>query len=344
MSLIRTTLLQICFSCALVQAASIARRAPAGVPQFALDYGPLIYLHSGDPYRPSDISSMLANAQPKVNFEPVAGAPNPLTLDNLNALNGLGGESVYLTATKDVATDNQQAWLKGVAPNSAGKTDGAISSAIIVNEKDSTTTDVFYFFFYNYNSAPPVLGITFGDHVGDWEHIMIRFKDGVPSAVWYSQHADGQAFTYSATRKNGKRPIGYSSKGSHANYAVDGKHDHTIPQVNLPANFLLTDDTNAGILWDPLSSAYFVKFDGPSNTFTAYDPDTPVNWLYYNGKWGDKQYPTSHKNQYVILGQPRFADGPSGPLSKDLNRQNVCPGSVKTCWVRPFLTAKKAKT
>lgn len=54
---------------------------------------------------------------------------------------------------------------------------------------------------------------------------MIRFKNGEPQAIWYSQHEYGQAFTYDAVHKIGKRPIGFSAKGSHANYAVSGSHD-----------------------------------------------------------------------------------------------------------------------
>lgn len=57
------------------------------------------------------------------------------------------------------------------------------------------------------------------------EHNMIRFKNGEPQAIWYSQHEYGAAFTYDAVNKIGKRPIGFSAKGSHANYAVSGAHD-----------------------------------------------------------------------------------------------------------------------
>ncbi|KAJ6263872.1 hypothetical protein Dda_0009 [Drechslerella dactyloides] len=342
-SLVRGLLLHICILCAYVESAAIHKRAPPGVPQYALDYAPLVYLHSDDPYRPSDISSMLANTRLEVDYKPVGGVPSPLTLDNLNILNDFGGQSGYLTALNDVSANTQQAWLKGVTPDSNGKINGAVPAAVIVNEKDSVTTDVFYFYFYNFNAAPPVLGLIFGNHVGDWENIMVRFQNGKPSAVWYSQHAEGQAFTYAATRKIGQRPIGYSAKGSHANYAIDGKHDHTIPGVNLPGSFFLTDDTNAGVLWDPLQSAYFYKFDGNSNTFTPYDVTTPVNWLYYQGHWGDKQYPTSNPNQMILFKQPKFADGPGGPIFKELQRSDVCPSNVKPCWIRPFLMPKKAK-
>ena len=57
------------------------------------------------------------------------------------------------------------------------------------------------------------------------EHNMIRFKGGSPTHVWYSQHEYGEAFLYQALPKVGGRPISYSAKGSHANYAFAGKHD-----------------------------------------------------------------------------------------------------------------------
>lgn len=34
---------------------------------------------------------------------------------------------------------------------------------------------------------------------------MIRFSNGQPEAIWYSQHANGEAFTYGAVEKEGKR-------------------------------------------------------------------------------------------------------------------------------------------
>jgi hypothetical protein len=54
------------------------------------------------------------------------------------------------------------------------------------------------------------------------EHNMVRFSNGVPQALWYSQHAGGEAFTYGATEKQGQRPVAYSGQGTHAVYAVPG--------------------------------------------------------------------------------------------------------------------------
>lgn len=172
---------------------------------------------------------------------------------------------------------------------------------------------------------------------------MIRFQDGVPSQVWYSQHGFGEAFTYSCLEKQGLRPVTYSGNGSHANYAVSGPHDHTIPNVNLPGVGLLTDYTDKGTLWDPLSSAYIYSFNANANSYAAYDPSYPTAWLQYLGKWGDEQYPNSDPRQHEIFGigaTAEFAGGPTGPEDKQLNRVEVCPTAKGyVCNVRTQLTS-----
>jgi hypothetical protein len=141
---------------------------------------------------PSDLNTHISHTDPRVNFNTVS-APNPL---DLNSLNQLGGD-VYLTSKDDIT--NNPEWLKGVRPDGNGKTEGT-TAAVIVNDKGEGNVDAFYMFFYTYNWGGEVLGLSslnFGNHVGDWEHVMIRYKDGQPQAVWYSQHANGQAFKYS---------------------------------------------------------------------------------------------------------------------------------------------------
>lgn len=157
---------------------------------------------------------------------------------------------------------------------------------------------------------------------------MIRFQNGVPSQVWYSQHGFGEAFTYDSLEKQGLRPVAYSGNGSHANFATDGPHDHTIPNVNLPNVGILTDFTDQGTLWDPILNAYFYSFDANANSFTAYDASSPTAWLQYVGHWGDERYPDSDPRQDEIFGidaTARYSSGPTGPQDKQLNREEVCP-------------------
>lgn len=200
-------------ACANLALASgvLRNRAPDNIPSFVVQYAPIVYLHTQDPYWPSDISAQLANTEPKVDFQVVNNAPSPLTLDNLANLNDLGGENVYLTSK--TKPDQNPEYLRGVLPNENGKTDGAVSSAIIVNDHGDGTVDAFYFYFYAFDFGGTYVGHNIGNHVGDWEHNMVRFVNETPKAIWYSRHSNGQAFEYETVDKydNGLRVSVYGS-------------------------------------------------------------------------------------------------------------------------------------
>ena len=85
---------------------------------------------------------------------------------------------------------------------------GGRSSApavLVVIDKGHGIVDAFWFFFYCYNLGNKVLNIRFGNHVGDWEHTLVRFKDGRPHAVFFSEHSWGEAYTWDAVEKYGQR-------------------------------------------------------------------------------------------------------------------------------------------
>jgi hypothetical protein len=112
---------------------------------------------------PSDISAQLANTQPQHDFKAVPG-PSPLTLDNLNQLNS--ADTAWLTSKVDITTN--PAWLNGVKPDATGKTNDAVTAAIIVNDHGGGNVDAFYMYFYAYNYGGEVFGENLGNHVGDW--------------------------------------------------------------------------------------------------------------------------------------------------------------------------------
>lgn len=64
--------------------------------------------------------------------------------------------NVWLTSNDDVTTD--PTWIKGTKPNASGKTEGATTAAIIVNDKGNGNVDAFYMYFYAYNYGGEVLG------------------------------------------------------------------------------------------------------------------------------------------------------------------------------------------
>ncbi|EXJ89148.1 hypothetical protein A1O3_02212 [Capronia epimyces CBS 606.96] len=312
---------------------------------------PVAYLHSTEAYFPSDIGSHLAHTRPEDSSGAVLTLPtssSPLTLSNLDELNAFAnsGADVYLTSKEGI--EALPAWFQGTRPSADGTTGAStVASAIVTVAKANDTLDAFYFYFYAYNQGNWVLGsqaLEFGDHVGDWEHTMVRFVHGVPQSVYFSQHSAGQAFAYPAVQKaGGLRPVVYVAKGTHANYAMPGPHDHTIPGLNTQLG-PLTDHTDAGVFWDPLPGALCYDYNIADGSFVPYTnaatatatATPPSAWLNFNGRWGDNQLPDSTKGQLDVFGQRTYVAGPTGPRDKDLARKGVCPDG-HSCVVMPVL-------
>lgn len=76
---------------------------------------------------------------------------------------------------------------------------------LLVMDKGNGVVDAFWFFFYSFNLGNTVVNVRFGNHVGDWEHCLVRFHHGQPKALFFSAHAAGQAYRYEAVEKIGQR-------------------------------------------------------------------------------------------------------------------------------------------
>ncbi|WDK22720.1 vacuolar protein sorting-associated protein 62 [Colletotrichum graminicola] len=198
---------------------------------------PLLWLHSHDRYMPSDLLTHVRHTSPLLDRSPVPDLP-PLDLDNLELLNQFG-DNVALTSDDDPTT--HPPWLLGTPPDPDGRVRDATPCVVILVDKNERDVDAFYFYFYSYNEGPNVTqvlepfnhivkggeaasGMHFGDHIGDWEHNMIRFRDGKPIGIYFSQHVDGSSYNWDDPElsKTDGRPIVYSACGSHANYPTPG--------------------------------------------------------------------------------------------------------------------------
>ena len=128
--------------------------------------------------------------------------------------------------------------------------------------------------------------------------------------------------SYSLPRRDVERawqPIVFSARGSHANYPSEGSHIHDDALIDL---------ADKGLRWDPVKPAYYYKYEPEEDRFTPSDPNTtPTDWLYYEGQWGDKQYPDSDPRQKTIryFGLKKYGDGPNGPQFKHLVRKGLTP-------------------
>lgn len=233
-------------------------------------------------------------------------------------------------------------------PGSDGYSDAP--AVLVLVDKGSGILDAFWFFFYSYNLGQTVIKIRFGNHVGDWEHCMVRFENGVPRALFMSEHAGGQAYAWSALEKlraknrgsgpeeTVDRPVIYSAIGSHAMYAAPGNHPYVLPFG------MLKDETDRGPLWDPAQNTYAYFYDYEANRRedeeggggdddtakrtslvpAASNPDAPTSWFHFAGPWGDELYALSDVRQWRLFGQYHYITGPQGPKFKNLDRRNVC--------------------
>jgi hypothetical protein len=321
------------------------------IPQYVYDYTPYVHLFSGEQFWPCDIAEHLVHTSPYANYTLVRSMENDRTLDNLDELNQFG-HFAYLQSEDNV--EERPDWLGGSSniprgpeelyskrsdrgkPSDRLQERGGHSSApavLIVVPKEDGVVDAFWFYFYSYNLGNKVFNIRFGNHVGDWEHSMVRFRNGTPEAVYISEHGAGDAYAYHAIEKYGKRPVVYSATGTHAVYATPGSHPYVLPWG------LLHDQTDKGPLWDPNLNhhAYVYNYTSRHLKSSAQTPYAPVSWFNFGGHWGDKIYPTSDKRQYQFWGQYHYVSGPLGPRYKNLGRKKVCQRMQAQCIIKHWL-------
>ncbi|KAF9871798.1 vacuolar protein sorting-associated protein 62 [Colletotrichum karsti] len=327
-------------------------------PDYVARHAPLIWLHSDDPFKPSDLLTHVRHTTPMLDGNPIPDLPS-LDLDNLDILNQYGEKNIALTSNDDPLTYPQ--WLYGEAPDADGRIHNSTPCVVVLVEKNQRDLDAFFFYFYSFNEGPNITqvleplkhivkgekvesGMHFGDHVGDWEHNMVRFRDGNPTGIYFSQHVDGSSYHWDDSKlsKSDGRPIVYSARGSHANYAAAGNQIH---------NVVLVDYCDEGQKWDPVLSAYFYRFDAQSFRFTRIDPPDGLasspspsanltSLIYYAGRWGDAQWPDSDPRQDTVpkFGLKRFNAGPTGPRHKHLVRKGLKPDQRrKMGWTEWFV-------
>ncbi|KAF2445604.1 hypothetical protein P171DRAFT_472324 [Karstenula rhodostoma CBS 690.94] len=241
----------------------------------------------------------------------------------------------------DVADEPWQSELRRTLKKRGKKVVGGKSDApavLIVVPKENGVVDAFWFFFYSYNLGNSVFNVRFGNHVGDWEHTTVRFQDGVPKAVFFSEHSFGEAYTWDAVEKSGKRPVGFSATGTHAMYATSGVHPYILP------GGILHDVTDRGPLWDPTKNMHSYTYDYRRDELksSTKTPKSPIGFFYFMGHWGDKFYPLSDSRQYRFLGQYHYVNGPLGPRFKNLGRKEICQGNGE-CILKKWIGDKKSR-
>lgn len=165
---------------------------PTGVLCNIYGVAPLVWLHSDDPYRPSDLLEHVQHTTPKLDQRPIPDL-SQLDLDNLDILNDIEArqrwQKVALSSNDELDVTAMPKWLYGTAPDESWRIHDATPCVVILVEKTSRDLDAFFFYFYSYNQGPNITqvrdplnslinysekykqelgGFHYGNHVGDW--------------------------------------------------------------------------------------------------------------------------------------------------------------------------------
>ncbi|WP_331730668.1 Vps62-related protein (plasmid) [Kitasatospora sp. NBC_00070] len=218
------------------------------------------------------------------------------------------------------ASCTNPAFLRGTRPDGTREGTPPMYTEVVHRTRNSSPTnitDVVYWMFYPYNNGKRVcIGVytpfgcaggysTFGNHVGDWEHVTVRYVDDQPYQVTLSQHEGDQTFLYGSKylELDLFRPVVYAATGSHALYSASGNFTYK----KLPNGDSLVDRTSRGTAWEWASY--------PANQFIWQSAGTYAgswSWLNYTGRWGNPESTCvgSPVNQCVL------ENGPEGPNMK----------------------------
>ncbi|RKP28632.1 hypothetical protein METBISCDRAFT_3063, partial [Metschnikowia bicuspidata] len=229
------------------------------LPQYVIDYAPYVHLYLEERYMPYDVRDFVSHFHAEFGNGTVIDVDDGcLDIALLSALPK--DKDIYLTSNEDFVSDPD--WITGVH-NQPSLVDGKIENApaiLIVVDKGNGWVDAFWFYFYSFNLGPFVLGGgPYGNHVGDWEHSLMRFYKGMPLILWMSAHGGGGAFFFDRLEKHEvetNHPIIYSARGTHANYVSVGTHPHDLPYQ------ILCDFTDKGPLWNPAKNYLGYFYDG----------------------------------------------------------------------------------
>jgi len=324
--------------------------------ELATKWAPRVWLHQDEKFFPSTVDFHLKNVETRDNDENVR-ADAPLLPSTVPT--GQETETWHLNTVKDLECVNCfEDFFSGQS------VDQVPSYAFVTEHADACdTVDVTYSLFYPFNYGKDVcVGIdtgsgclgewkTFGNHVGDWEHVSLRLQRGQPVEMYLGVHSFGAWYLWNAvtgkfefsrgeelkrkTRTRSGRlldmrmeveypqevsleaghPAVFSANGSHGVWAQEGKHTYLhILTVHLD------DFCGRGTAWDTWKNLEFIE-TGDWDSFPA-----DLSWVDFRGDWGNQLKMGCQLEP--LFGECGVVGGPSGPhkyFQHDMEQPPFCP-------------------
>jgi len=325
--------------------------------QLVTNWAPRVWLHSQEPFYPSSVPFHLRHTEVRDQYESVVH-PSPLSPDTLPTGEETGGW--HLNTPQDMECVNCfQDFFSGEPVSS-------VPSYVFVTEHNDScqTVDITYSLFYPFNYGKDVcLGVeaggacigswmTFGNHVGDWEHVSLRLQGGQPVQIYVGVHSFGAWYDWDIasgkflfsegshllrrTYREGRfldvkttvnypaelvleetgHPVVFSANGSHGVWAGAGKHTYLhILTVHLD------DWCEEGVSWDTWNNLEIIE-TGDWDSFTGND-----TWVGFRGDWGNVEKMNCEFEP--LVGECGLVGGPTGPhkyFTHDFQQPPQCQG------------------
>ncbi|XP_013410003.1 putative vacuolar protein sorting-associated protein TDA6 [Lingula anatina] len=313
--------------CKNKQATGLNGRSHADIVAAAKLWAPVVRLAVGEEWKPSSVDYFLQH----VNLR--GGSPTSVTPSTLPTCNS----NCYLETKTHLSCPScrEPVVFKGQDPASA--------PAYAIYEDKGNVVEITYWFFFPYNRGkracvglyfdnvcpcvkawghclcPRLNGCaggysTFGNHVGDWEHVKIKFNNNKIYSIYLSIHDSeitnqyGGEFLWNGNEfRRGNRAVYttdcthaqvYAAKGSHGIWPNTGEHVYK----KLFNGDKLKDHCSAGTAWHIANNLKIVKM-AAKGQFTG-----EFNFLNFKGRWGNRE-----RNCPKIIGQCVLENGPGGP-------------------------------
>ncbi|KAJ3208097.1 Vacuolar protein sorting-associated protein 62 [Dinochytrium kinnereticum] len=226
--------------------------------------------------------------------------PSPLSTSNLNYLRG-GDDNQFLWVDGNVKADPslpaETRWLNG------NRNMEGVPMYTFVVPKANGVVDL-HFQPYNLGKSTPLGRV--GNHVGDWEHVIVRTQYGNPISIDYPTHSgDGVRVVPANDRRVkwvGTHPVVYTALGSHGSWPEAKKNVYkTVVLV-----YDLTDETgDNGPQWQTWNNVKSIMYRSGGN-YPGEDA-----WLNYRGRFGNKGVDDCWHQK--LTGTCLLGDGPRGP-------------------------------
>ncbi|CDZ98346.1 Vacuolar protein sorting-associated protein 62 [Phaffia rhodozyma] len=316
----------------------------------ARKFAPIIYLAKDERFFPASIDYFLPSltALHDDSSRPVSRSPTSLNSTNLDRLpyHGSGVHLAINSPPAPSAKENAYNAQPFFPPARPGEIDERVygnqhrpigdwsSLAVAVEKSKEGVVDLYYWTYYPYNFGKFVgarVGWV-GNHISDWECMMVRTVDGEPISVDYLSHTG--RFNYGTmpwnkvTKEDG-RPVGYAAMGSHGLWPTEGEHVY----ASAFKYFKLVDSTSRGQRWDTLLDQRFLPYWEETSTPAHRRRKVyrgPDSWANFKGRWGDDGERTCW--WWKIYPGCQMVDGPQGPIRDSMRDppQCVLPSSYST--------------